>query len=165
MDNAKRCRHTQVIAAAERAAAERAAAERAAAERAAAEAREAVKRAATETLTDLLGYAPASVDCAKLGTAILAAREAQVAHTLVAKAEALLQRSQQLVKAPPASAPPAAQAFAPAWVVPSAALRWERELGRGGFGVVYEVTLTITLIPNPNPNRNRDRNRNPNPSS
>ena len=39
-----------------------------------------------------------------------------------------------------ASAPPAAQAFAPAWVVPSAALRWEREsLGRGGFGAVYEV--------------------------
>ena len=92
----------------------------------------------------MLGYAPASVDCAKLRTAILAAREAQVAHTLVAKAEALLQRSQQLVKAPPASAPPAsappaAQAFAPAWVVPSAALRWERELGRGGFGAVYEV--------------------------
>ena len=38
-----------------------------------------------------------------------------------------------------ANSPPAAQAFAPAWVVPSAALRWERELGRGGFGVVYEV--------------------------
>ena len=37
------------------------------------------------------------MDCAKLRTAILAAREAQVAHTLVAKAEALLQRSQQLV--------------------------------------------------------------------
>ena len=24
-------------------------------------------------------------------------------------------------------------------MVPSAALRWERELGRGGFGAVYEV--------------------------
>ena len=118
---------------------------KAAAEKAAAEKAAAVK-AATEKLTDLLGFSPASVDCAQLRTAILAAREAQVAHTLVAKAEALLQRSQQLVKAPPASAPPAAQAFAPAWVVPSAALRWERELGRGGFGVVYEVN------PDHNPN-------------
>ena len=45
-----------------------------------------------------------------------------------------------------ANSPPAAQAFAPAWVVPSAALRWERELGRGGFGVVYEVN------PDHNPN-------------
>ena len=122
----------------------------------------------------MLGYAPASVDCAKLGTAILAAREAQVAHTLVAKAEALLQLSQQLVaeqaaaeraaaekaarkaaaeRAAAASKQAAAkataegaQAFAPAWVVPSAALRWERELGRGGFGVVYEVN------PDHNPN-------------
>ena len=48
--------------------------------------------------------------------------------------------SSAATSAPPASAPPAAaQAFALAWVVPSAALRWERELGRGSYGVVYEV--------------------------
>ena len=48
-----------------------------------------------------------------------------------------------------ANSPPAAQAFAPAWVVPSAALRWERELGRGGFGVVYEVNPDHNPHPEP----------------
>ena len=81
--------------AAEKAAAAKAAAEKMAAEKAA-EAKAAVNRAAVERLTDLLGYAPGSVDRAQLRTAILAAREAQVVGTLLTKAETLLQRAEQL---------------------------------------------------------------------
>ena len=83
-------------AAAEKVAAEKVAAEKASAATAVTEAKAAVKRAAVETLNDLLGYAPESVDCLKLQVAILAAREAQVVGTLLTKAETLLQRAEQL---------------------------------------------------------------------
>jgi len=56
----------------------------------------AAAKAAVERLTDLLSYAPGSVDCAQLRTAILASREAQVGGTLLRKAEVLLQRAEQL---------------------------------------------------------------------
>ena len=49
-----------------------------------------------ETLNDLLGYAPESVDCLKLQVAILAAREAQVVGTLLKKAERLLETAEQV---------------------------------------------------------------------
>eukprot|EP00964_Phaeocystis_antarctica_P019165 scaffold10574_cov54-Phaeocystis_antarctica.AAC.1 len=83
-------------AAAEKAAAEKAAAAKAAAATAVTEAKAAVKRAAVETLDDLLGYAPESVDCLKLQVAILAAREAQVVGTLLKKAERLLETAEQV---------------------------------------------------------------------
>ena len=106
-------------------------AEQLAAEKAAAESAEAAKaaKAAAPSPSALNVSDPAS-------SAPGASEDEQLAWAL---SQSLLE-PRAATSAPPASSPPAAaQAFALAWVVPSAALRWERELGRGSYGVVYEV--------------------------
>ena len=75
-----------------------------------------------ERLTDLLGYAPGSVDRAQLRTAILAAREAQAVGTLLTKAETLLQRAEQLAAEKAAEKAAAAKAAALGLLQPLEAL-------------------------------------------